>query len=256
MFARNYICSTALMLTLVSGSAMADEAYAKQKVKAMSDYMAAQKTFSFGYDTNLEFVTKDKQKITLASSGSMTVARPDNVHAKRDGGFANVEIFFNGKTLTVWGRDTNTYIQAEVPGDLDNLIDTLRVKLKRPIPGADLLASNVYEALMDGVTDTKDIGSGVIGGTECDHFAFRTKDTDWQIWIAQGDKPYPCRYMITSTQVEQAPSYNVQVRDWKTGTEVAADTFVFNNTTNARKITLDDLDIDELPTRFTKGDAK
>ena len=31
MFARNYICSTALMLTLVSGSAMADEAYAKQR---------------------------------------------------------------------------------------------------------------------------------------------------------------------------------------------------------------------------------
>ena len=51
---------------------------------------------------------------------------------------------------------------------------------------------------MTDVTDVKDLGSGVIGGKECDHLAFRAKDTDWQIWIAQGDEPYPCRYVITS----------------------------------------------------------
>ena len=35
----------------------------------MSDYLAAQSTVSFGYDTNLEVVTKDQQKLLLASSG-------------------------------------------------------------------------------------------------------------------------------------------------------------------------------------------
>ena len=36
----------------------------------------------------------------------------------------------------------------------------------------------------------KDLGSGVIGGRECDQFAFRTDDVDWQIWIAQAT-PFP-----------------------------------------------------------------
>ena len=82
---------------------------------------------------------------------------------------------------------------------------------------------------MSGVTDTKDLGSGVIDGKECDHFAFRNQDVDWQIWIAQGDKPYPCRYVITSKNVDQGPQYSVQVRDFKTGSEVGADDFAFTN---------------------------
>ena len=120
-----------------------------------------------------------------------------------------------------------------------------------PVPGADLLMSNIYDQLMPNVTDTKDLGSGVIGGTECDHFAFRTLEVDWQIWVAQGDKPYPCRYSITSKNVDQGPQYSVQVRDWKADSEVAADSFAFANTTNAKKIDTVDLgDVDELPSQF------
>jgi hypothetical protein len=124
-------------------------------------------------------------------------------------------------------------------------------KFHKPVPGADLLLSNIYDQLMPQVTDTKDLGSGVIGGTECDHFAFRTQQVDWQIWIAQGDRPYPCRYIVTTELVDQGPQYSVQVRDWKTGSEVATDNFAFVNTTNAKKIDAVDLgDVDELPSQF------
>ena len=171
-------------------------------------------------------------------------------------GFSNVAMIFDGKTLTVLHKDANIYAQADVPGTLDHLVDELRDKFHKPVPGADLLMSNIYDQLMPNVTDTKDLGSGVIGGTECDHFAFRTQDVDWQIWIAQGDRPYPCRYVITSKQVDQGPQYSVQVRDWKTGSEVAADSFAFANTTNAKKIDTVDLgDVDELPSQF-KGVAQ
>ena len=75
------------------------------------------------------------------------------------------------------------------------------------------------------VVDAKDLGSGVIRGVECDHLAFRTDEVDWQIWIAQGDRPYPCRYVITSNKIKGSPQYTVDVRDWKTGDEVASDSF-------------------------------
>jgi hypothetical protein len=153
-------------------------------------------------------------------------------------------------------RDTNAYAQADVPGTLNHLFDTLRTQFHKPVPGADLLLPNAYDQLMSTVIDVKDLGSGVIGGTECDHFAFRSKEVDWQIWIAQGDRPYPCRYVITSKQVDQAPQYSIQVRDWKTGSEVAADNFGFTNSTNAQKVDTINLgDVDELPSHFTKGTA-
>ena len=124
---------------------------------------------------------------------------------------------FDGKTLTLLGKDANLYTQVEIPGTLDHLVDELRDKYHRPVPGADLLLANVYKELMHDVVDVKDLGSGVIGGTECDHLAFRTKELDWQIWVAQGERPYPCRYVITSKAVDQGPQYSVQISDWKTG---------------------------------------
>jgi hypothetical protein len=242
-----------LGLTATTG-ANAGEAEAKGLLKAMSDYLAAQKSISFGYDTNFEAVTKDHQKLLFASSGTLDLARPDKIRATRDGGFASVEMIFDGKTLTLLGKDANLYTQAEVPGSLDHLFDELRDKFHRPLPGADLLMSNVYDELMADVTDVKDLGSGVIGGTECDHLAFRAKDVDWQIWIAQGASPYPCRYVITTKDVDQGPQYSVQVRDWKTASEVAADDFGFNNATNAKMVDPKDLgDIDELPSQFAIG---
>ena len=213
----------------------------------MSDYLAGQKV-----------VTKEHQKLLLASSGKIEMSRPDKIRATRSGGFAHVELTFDGKTLTLLSKDTNLYTQVEVPGTIDHLIDELRNKYHRPVPGADLLLTNVYDELMRDVVDVKDLGSGVIGGTECDHLAFRTKEVDWQIWIAQGEHPYPCRYVITSNQVDQAPQYSVQISDWKTGTEVAAEDFGFKNSTDAKQV--DDpkklVNIDELPDHFAVGGTK
>ena len=226
-------------------------------LKAMSDYLGAQKAISFSYDTNLEIVTKDDQKLALASSGKITLNRPDKIRAARQGGFADVEAVFDGKTLTLLGKTANQYGQVDVPGTIDHLVDELRDKYNRPVPGADLLMSNIYDQLMPSVVNVKDLGSGVIGGVECDHLAFRTKEVDWQIWIAQGARPYPCRYVITSKLVANGPQYSVQIREWKTGDEVASDDFSFKNPTNAKKMDLKDLpNTDELPEIFAMGGSK
>ena len=113
--------------------------------------------------------------------------------------------------------------------------------------------SDPYDQLMPLVTDVKDLGSGVIRGTECDHLAFRTKDVDWQIWIAQGARPYPCRYVITSRDVAGGPQYSIEVRDWKTGSEVAPTAFTLQPPDDAKKIAAGDLpDYDELPAIFAQ----
>ena len=236
----------------------ASEKQAKGLLKAMSDYLAAQKTLSYGFDSNYEVVSQDGYKISLMSSGTIEMSRPDKVRVTRTGGFANIEVTFDGKTLTLLGKNANLYAQVDVPGTVDNLVDQLREKFNRPISGADLILSNVYEFLLsEEVVEAKDLGSGVIGGVECDHLAFRTKDVDWQIWIAHGARPYPCRYVITSRNVDQAPQFGIQIRDWKTGAEVTAPNFSFTNASNAKRIDLKELaESGDLPSHFTVGGAQ
>jgi len=235
-----------------------DSAEAKKLLKAMSDYLAAQKAISFGYDANLQVVTNSGQKLGLASSGSVALNRPDKVRTTRSGGFIDVETVFDGKTLTLLGKDANKYTQVEIPGTVDHLIDELKDKYGLPLPAADLLMENSYDQLMEGVYDSKDLGSGVINGAECDSLAFRKDDVDFQIWVAHGEQAYPCRLVITSTQVPGGPEYSVQIRDWKSGDAVGAVDFGFKSPANAEKIDVNDLkgQFGDLPENFAKGDGK
>jgi hypothetical protein len=235
--------------------ARADEGNAKKLLKGMTDYMTAQKSISFNYDAGLDVVTKDDQKLALLSSGSVVLNRPDKIRFTRAGGFADIEMLFDGKTLTLLGKNANVYVQADAPGTVDQLVDNLQEKFKRPLPAADLLLSNAYDELTSDVIDIKDLGSGVVGGVECDYLAFRKKDVDFQIWIAQGDKPYPCRFSITSRGVPGGPEYSVQVRDWKTGGDVAMADFTFKNSSNANKVEIAEVreQLGDLPANFTIG---
>jgi hypothetical protein len=192
----------------------------------------------------------------LASSGTATLARPDKIRLPRSGGFADFEILYDGKTLTFLGKNANLYTQVDAPGTVDQLIDTLQDKYNRPLPGADLLMTNSYDELMQDVYDSN--GSGVNNGVECDTLAFRKNDVDWQIWIAQGERPYPCRFVITSKLANEDPQYTIQFRDWKFGNEVAADDFAFKNASNAKQVALKDVQdkLGDLPENFKIGGSK
>ena len=235
-----------------------DSPEAKRMLKAMSDFLGAQKNLSFGFDSVFEVITPTAQKLGLASSGTATLSRPDKVRFARSGGFADYEILYDGKTLTFLGKNANLFTQVAAPGTVDQLIDTLQDKYNRHLPGADLLMTNSYDELMQDVYDLKDLGSGVISGVECDSLAFRKNEVDWQIWIAQGDRPYPCRFVITSKLESGDPQYTIQFADWKFGNDVAADDFAFKNASNAKQIALKDFQekLGSLPENFKLGDAK
>ena len=235
-----------------------DSAEAKRMLKAMSDFLGAQKTLSVRFNTVFEVVTPTDQKLGLASTGTATLSRPDKIRFARWGGFADYEILYDGKTLTFLGKNANLFTQVAAPGTVDQLIDTLQDKYNRPVPGADLLMTNSYDELMQDVYDLKDLGSGVINGVECDTLAFRKNDVDWQIWIAQGDRPYPCQFVITSKLESTDPQYTIQFADWKFGNDVAADDFAFKNGSNAKEVALKDVQekLGDLPENFKLGDAK
>ena len=245
---------TIATLALIASGGMVQangDSGARELLRAMSNYLAAQNSISFQFDSTLEVVTTDKQKLGFASSGTVDLSRPDKIRATRHGGFANVELTFDGKTVTVLGKDLNSFAQTDVPGTVDNLVKVLRDTYGRPLPAADLLSAAPYDHLMEGAIDVKDLGSGVIRGQECDHLAVRGEDVDWQIWIAQGEAPYPCRFVVTSTKIDANPQYTVDVYDWKAGTAVSTVDFTFKAPEGASAVKFEALtDVDELPSQF------
>ena len=243
-----------LPLARSAGAASSDDAMAL--LHAMSDYIAGQRTISLTYDSDVEVITADVQKIQFTSSGQLQLSRPDKLRVTRTGGYADVVLTFDGKTVTLLGKDANSYTQVEAPGSVDQLVDRLRDEFSMAAPGADLVLSRVFEQLADGVIDAKHVGVGVIDGVECEHLAFRNTDTDWQIWIEIGARPIPHKYVITTKAVAAAPQYTLRIKEWKTDA-VGADAFTFKSPQGAKKVAMEGLgSVDEVPQGVVTGAKK
>lgn len=256
LLARMLMIAVALVL---SGGlcAQAQESGAKSILKAMSDYVGRQETIELAFDSDIEIITPHLEKIQYTNSGEVLLRRPDKLRAHRVGGYADVTLFFDGKTFSVIGQPNNGYVQFDAPGTVDHLIEALRMGYGVALPGADLLMSNSYDVLVAGVKEAKHIGRGVIDGVECEHLAFRNFDTDWQLWVEVGKRPIPRKLVISSKTLNCAPQYTLRIKGWKTGAKPARDAFAFKAPAGATQLSPEALiGLDELPQSEPKGGSQ
>ena len=166
-------------------------------------------------------------------------------------------MYFDGKTVNVYSKSPNAHARFEAPGNVDQLIRTLRSGHGVSLPGMDFLLSRPYEALIVGVAEAKHNGRGVIDGRRCDHLAFRSFDTDWQLWVETGKAPIPRKLVITSKTVNSAPQYTFRVKTRKTGIVPAANAFSFVPPAGSTRLEPDELLLrDELPPSAPAGGGK
>jgi hypothetical protein len=254
------LLSAALVTAFIASTgrpARADDA--AKFLKAMTDYTAAQKSITATFDSDIEVVTPELEKIQFTSSGNLQLTRPDKLRISRTGGYADVQLVYDGKTVSLYGNNAKAYAQADLAGTIDQLVDLIQAKSGAAMPGTDLLLSNAYDELMSSVVLARHVGQGVVDGVECEHLAFRGVDTDWQIWIESGARPVPRKYVITSKTVAGAPQYTLRIKDWKTDTAADADTFVFKPPAGVTKVDLDSgvmAEFDELPPGTPSGAKK
>ena len=118
-FLRAKICATlgaaamAVLLLAAPSAARADDAV--MILKAMTDYLGSQKSLSASFDSDIEIITPELQKIQFASSGQMKLSRPDKLRVRRTGGYADVELVYDGKTISVHGNNAKSYVQRTCP---------------------------------------------------------------------------------------------------------------------------------------------
>jgi hypothetical protein len=240
--------------TATPGQIQAQPDKARAILKSMSDYVSNQQTIQLAFDSAIEIITPQLEKIQFTNSGNALVRRPDKLRAHRVSGYADVTLTFDGKTVGIYGKHVDGYAQFEAPGSLDQLIEALRQGHGVALPGADLLLTNVYEVLTAGIIEAKYIGRGVIDGVICEHLAFRNFDTDWQLWVESGGPPVPRKLSITSKTINSAPQYSITIKDWQTGIAPPPDAFVFSPPAGARRLDPNALiELDELPPDAPQG---
>jgi hypothetical protein len=212
------------------------EPQAEKLLKRMSDYLASRQQFTLQGESTLEAVLTSGQKLQYDSPATLIVSRPNKLRAHRKGDLANQEFFYDGKSLTLYNPKENLYATTAAPATLDEALDFAREKLDIIAPAAELLYKNAAEKMLKEASSGILVGPSMIGGVKTTQLAFRGAEVDWQIWIDDGDKPLPRKFVLTSTKVTGTPQFTILIRNWDVAAKLSNQEFSFTPPKGAKKI--------------------
>jgi len=248
-FALGALALSAVVSTEVRAQAAAVDPAATQILRRMTDYLGSLQQFSVHTQNTLEEVLESGQKIQFDISARVMVQRPNKLRAEREGDLISQFIVYDGKTLTIYNPADNYYAVAAAPDTLEETLHFARDSLDIVPPSGDLLYSNAFDLLTANVTSAMVVGKSMIGGVKCDHLAFRGPVVDWQIWIADGDKPFPHKYVIVTRNDPVQPEYIVLMSHWNIAPDVNDTLFTFTPPQGAKKTDFLRLDTGRTPVR-------
>lgn len=218
------------------GLSHAVEPKADGLLRKMSVYLAGLEQFSVQTDNTLEVVLKSGEKIQFDNPVNFSMRRPNKLRADRKGDIVQQEFYYDGKTLTLYMLDGNYYATVAAPPTIEETIDFARAVLDVYAPGGDLIYMNAYDVLMEDTLSGFYVGLSVVGGVRCHHLAFRGNEVDWQIWIEEGDRPLPKKFIITTKWMIGAPQFTMFVKTWTLSPNFTDDIFTFVPPKESQKI--------------------
>jgi hypothetical protein len=253
---RSLSTATAVAATLVLGlglaaapSSNAKPAAAKPAIDPeaisalhkMGEFLRSRQLFSVQARVTTDDVIASGQKVQFGATVDLKVRRPDRMRMDIAGDRRNERIYYDGKTFTVFGERVGYYATFPAPPTLAELKGVLEKRYAFDLPLADLFywgADHDGEAAIEAAAR---IGTANIDGFTCDHFAFRNKDVDWEIWIEQGGRPVPRKELITTTTEKAKPQHSM-VLSWDLSPKLEDQMFTFVPPTNAHQIEFDTVD--------------
>lgn len=226
-FVLGMIAVSLLAATAVMAQDPAIDPEATSALKKMTDYIGGLEAFSMDTYNMLEEVLDSGQKIQFSFASAVTIKRPNQLRAERVSESTDQMVVYDGKTISIYNAGDNYYAEAEAPDNLDDALHFARESLGMVPPSGDMVFSNAYELLTANITSAGMVGASWVNGVKCVHLAFRSPLVDWQIWIADGDRPLPYKYVLTTMDDPAFPQYIVLIDNWETSAKVDDGFFEF-----------------------------
>jgi hypothetical protein len=220
--------------SVIAASAKKVDADADKMLKQMTDYLGGLQSFTVQTASIDQATTKAGEKIQATSDLDVAVQRPNRLRSTQRGAGERLSLWYDGKSMTLACKESNTFETVEAAPTIDGTIDKMRKVFKVDAPGADLLYSKPYDILMEQVVSGRFVGRETIDGVAANHLAFRGEQVDFQLWIEDGARPVPLRFVITTKDVKGQPEFSVQLSNWNTQPKLSEATFAFNAPAGAK----------------------
>jgi hypothetical protein len=206
-----------------------------QALKDMGAYLQTLKRFRVSTELTAERVLADGQKLQHSAAADMDVERPNKLRVKMMSARSERELFYDGKTVTLYTPAQKYYSTVAFTDPLGVLVERLQERYAVEVPLSDLFVWGTPNAPIDKIDSAMNAGQDFIDEDLCDHYAFRQGKIDWQIWITAGSKPLPRKIVITNRADEARPQ-SVSVLEWNLKPSFSDAVFRFTPPKGATKV--------------------
>jgi hypothetical protein len=225
-----------------AGAKPAVDPRADEMLKRMSDYLAQAQFFSINAEIWQDIKLSSGQWIQAGRTLQLRIRRPDRWHAEVHSPYRNRELFYDGKTITLFNRAEKLYGVVPAPTTLDEALDVASDRFGIVMPLEDFLRSDPRKDLLQQVTSGTDIGAVDVMGVPCEHLAFSQTNIDWQLWIDKGPMPVPRKFVITYKDDPDSPEFNAIFVKWDFTTKLPDFVFQFEPPADAFRIKVKELE--------------
>lgn len=209
---------------------------ADELLKRMGDYLGHAKFFSVNAEVWQDIRLSSGQRIQAGRTVELQVRRPNHLRAEVHSPRRNRELVYDGNAITLLNRIQNFYGTVHASGSLDEAMDVASERFGIPMPLEDFIRSDPHKDLTQKTTSGADIGPVSVMGVACEHLAFTQDNIDWQVWIENGARPVPRKFVITYKDEPDSPQYTAIFSNWDFATELPDFVFHFEPPAGASKI--------------------
>jgi hypothetical protein len=216
-----------------------DDQQAMDILQNMARTIAGANQFSVTVSSSFDAPQANGQMVEFGAVRNIQVKRPDKlrVDLQRSDGDQRM-LVFDGKQITVHNVAENVYAQGDKPGNVDDAVKYLVGVLKIPLPLARMFRTNFPAEIERLVEEVDYVEQNILADVPTDHLAARSKDVDFQIWVAQGKVPLPRRIVITYKNFTGEPQFRADFSDWNLSAQAAKGVFTFTPPGNAEQVPL------------------
>ena len=140
------------------------EPSADKLLKRMGDYLAQAPFYSVNAEVWQDVQLGSGQQIQVGRTIDLQVRRPDRFHAEVHSTRRNRELFYDGKSITLFNRVQNFYGNIPAPATLDQALDTASERFGIAMPLEDLVVSDPYQSAMQKIVSGRDLGPVTVPG--------------------------------------------------------------------------------------------
>jgi hypothetical protein len=225
---------------------------ADELLKRMGDYLGQAQAFSVSAEVWQDAQLTSGQRIQAGRTLELQVRRPDRLCAHVHSPHRDRELIYDGTGITLLDRTQNLYGTFPASGPLNEVMDLACDRFGVTMPLEDFIRSDPHKDLLQKATSGADIGPVTVMGVPCEHLAFTQDNIDWQVWIENGPRPLPRKFVITYKDEPDSPQYTAIFSNWDFASKLPDSVFKFEPPAGASKIKVKEMKAENLSHKTEK----